>query len=160
VLGSPFRISEKPMKRSFRYALCIALVAAVCLVGSTPADDKKPKDEPKKLTVMQRKLAHSQKALEALATNNFDKLGAAADGLIACVEDATWKINETKKYLTFSNDFLHRAENLKKAAKDKNIDGAALAYVDMTLTCVKCHQYLREERIREVPDLSALAKGR
>jgi hypothetical protein len=149
------------MNRSARYAACLALVAAVALVGRTPGDDQpKPKDPPKKPTVMQRKLSHSQKALEALATNDFGRLAAAADGIIACVEDESWKINETKKYLTYSNDFLHRAENLKKAAKDKNIDAAALAYVDMTLTCVKCHQYLREDKIRTATDLTPLASVR
>ena len=75
-------------------------------------------------------------------------MDAAADGLIECVKDLTWKINETEKYLVYTNDFLRRAEGLKKAAKDKNIDAAALAYVDMTLTCVKCHQFLRGDDVR------------
>jgi hypothetical protein len=133
------------MNSFLRYAICIALLGAIFRVG--PADEKpKPKDEPKKPNVMQRKLAHSQKALEALTTNNFKLLGESADGLIECVQDVTWKINETRRYLTFTNEFLNRAEHLKKAAKDKNTDAAALAYVDMTLTCVRCHQFLREER--------------
>jgi hypothetical protein len=33
-----------------------------------------------------------------------------------------------------------------KKAKDKNIDGVALAYVDVTLSCVRCHEYVREHR--------------
>jgi hypothetical protein len=147
------------MKSVLRYALCLALLAAVFLAGA-PADEKpKPKDEPKKPSVMQRKLAHSQKVLEALTTNNFKLLGTSADGLIECVQDETWKINETQKYLTYTNDFLRRAESLKKAAKERNIDAAALAYVDMTLTCVKCHQFLREAPTRNVPNHSALVKG-
>jgi hypothetical protein len=146
------------MKSLIRSAGCaVAAALVVALVGIGRADDKpKPKDEPKKPTVMQRKLAHAQKVLEGLAVNDFTKINTAADGLIECVNDETWKINETKKYLTFSNDFVHRVENLKKAAKNKNIDAAALAYVDMTLTCVKCHQYLREDAVRAVPDLTAL----
>jgi hypothetical protein len=148
------------MKSLIRSAGCaVAAALIVALVGIGQADDKpkpKDKDEPKKPTVMQRKLGHAQKVLEGLATNDFAKMNTAADGLLDCVNDETWKINETKKYLTFSNDFVHRVENLKKAAKNKNIDAAALAYVDMTLTCVKCHQYLREDTVRAVPDLTAL----
>lgn len=125
----------------------VAALALVLALGGGRADDK-PKDEPKKLTVMQRKLMHSQRVLEGLATNNFEKIGKGGEGLAECVQDATWKINETEKYLLYSNDFLRRAEGLKKAAKDRNIDAAALAYVDMTLTCVKCHQYLREPPAR------------
>jgi cytochrome c556 len=123
----------------------LALALAAALTGHARADEK-PKEEPKKLTLMQRKLLHSQAVLEGLATNNFEKIGAGGAGLLDCVNDATWKINETEKYLAHSADFRKRAEALKKAAKDKNLDAAALAYVDMTLTCVKCHQYLREDR--------------
>jgi hypothetical protein len=138
-----------------------AIALGLVLTSFSRADDKpKPKEEPKKPTVMQRKLAHSQKVLEGLATKDFKKLEAAADGLIECVNDLTWKINETEKYLVYTNDFLRRAQGLKKAAKDKNIDAAALSYVDMTLTCVKCHQYLRQEDVRAVPDLSELALQR
>jgi hypothetical protein len=34
---------------------------------------------------------------------------------------------------------------LIKNAEDKNLDAAALSYVDLTLTCVKCHKHLREK---------------
>jgi hypothetical protein len=120
----------------------MAAIAAVLLATPSQAEEK-PKGEPKKPTVMQRKLAHSHKVLEALAKKDFKALEAGADGLIECVNDLTWKINETDKYLANTANMLRQAEALKKAAKDKNIDAAALAYVDMTLTCVKCHQFLR-----------------
>ncbi|MCL6644623.1 MAG: hypothetical protein K6U88_06545, partial [Dehalococcoidia bacterium] len=32
------------------------------------------------------------------------------------------------------------------AAKQKNLDGASLAYMQMTLNCVRCHKYLRSNR--------------
>jgi hypothetical protein len=146
-------------------ARCAASAVVFALVvgafGVSRADDKpKPKDDPKKPTVMQRKLAHSQKILEGLAKKDFEAIGKGADGLIECVGEASWKINETEKYLTYSNDFLRRAEGLKRAAKNKNIDAAALSYVDLTLTCVKCHEFLREDRARAVPDLSAVLAER
>ena len=136
------------MRTTTRARRAVVAVAAVvlALAGVGRADDK-PKDD-NKLTVMQRKLKHAQTVLEGLATNNFDKIGKGGEGLIECVQHATLKINETEKYVLYSNDFLRRAEGLKKAAKEKNIDSAPLAYVDMTLTCVKCHQYLREPAAR------------
>ena len=116
-----------PLIRSLLWAVVAA--AAVVSVGSGRAEDKpKPKaDDPKKPTVMQRKLTHSQKVLEGLATNDFKKIDSGADGLIECLKDATWKINDTDKYLLYSNEFLRQAETLKKAAKDKYTDAAALA---------------------------------
>ncbi|MBX9579370.1 MAG: hypothetical protein K2X87_03600 [Gemmataceae bacterium] len=131
-----------------------AIVAVAAFgVGHGRADDKpKPAEPEKKPTVMQRKLAHAQKVLEGLATEDYDLIGKNADGLIACVKDATWKIGRTDQYLLLSNDFTRGAEGLKKAAKEKKVDAAALAYVDLTLTCVKCHRYLRDEGITLAPD--------
>lgn len=135
----------------------LAAVAAALLAIPGPAQEKpRPAAPPKKPTVMQRKLAHAQKVLEGLALEDFDKIRTNSDGLIQCVKDATWRINDTDKYLLFSNDFRRTVENLRKAAKDKKVDAAALAYVDMTLTCVKCHRYLRDEGIARAPDLSPL----
>ena len=133
-----------------------AVAAAAVLVAGLSTAQEKPKatDPPKKPTVMQRKLTHAQKVLEGLALEDFDKIRTSSDGLIECVQEASWRINDTDKYQLFSNDFLRRVENLQKAAKDKKIDAAALAYVDMTLTCVKCHQYLRNTGIGLAPDRS------
>ena len=141
---------------------------ATLLIGVGPAQEKPrpadaakkaPAGPPKKLTVMERKLGHAQKVLEGLAKEDFDKIQTSADGLIVCVRDASWRINDTDKYLLFSDNFRRSVESLQKAAKDKKIDAAALAYVDMTLACVKCHRYLRDEGIALAPQ-AAPAAGR
>ncbi|MBN9522842.1 hypothetical protein J0H58_30715 [bacterium] len=142
------------MRRAARLVLwsAVALFAA----GVSPAQDR-PAAQPKQLPVMVRKLTHAQKVLEALAREDYDLLRTHADGLAACVKDATWRINDTERYLLFSNDFAREAASLQKAAKDKRGDAATLAFIDMTLTCVKCHRYLRDEGIVRVPDLGPLA---
>ena len=38
------------------------------------------------------------------------------------------------------------AETLAAKAKDKNLDGATLAYLDMTLSCVACHNHFRGKK--------------
>jgi len=148
------------MTNSYR-SVAWAGVAAIALGSAGAAQDRpkvpepltksRPDDPRKKLTVMQRKLAHAQKVLEGLAKEDYDKIRGGSDGLMECVKESSWRINDTDKYLLFSNEFLRTVENLRKAAKDKKIDAAALAYVDMTLTCVKCHRYLREAGIALVP---------
>lgn len=113
----------------------------------------KGKADPKKLTVMERKLLHAQKLLEGLAMKDFDKIDKGTDGLMECLKEATWRINDTDKYLLYSNEFLRNIEGMQKASKKKNIDAATLSYVEMTLTCVKCHEHLRETRIGKAPEL-------
>lgn len=147
------------MKSKF---LLVASTLTVLIVGfgfsqeksKVQLETKQPpqKVEPaKKLTVMERKLKNAQQVLEGLAMKDFDKLGKSADGLMECVKEATWRINDTEKYMMYSNDFIRQIENLQKSAKKKNIDSATLAYVEMTLTCVKCHEHLRETRIGMAP---------
>jgi urease gamma subunit len=143
---------EVMMRHLSRFVL--PLVLTVTTIGltltygqGTPKADPPKKEEAKKLTVMERKLLHSQRILEGLAMNNFEKVAKAADELLECVKDATWRINDTEEYLTFSKIFQRDIEDIKKAVEKKNIDAASLAYGDMTRTCVKCHKYLRETRI-------------
>jgi hypothetical protein len=132
-----------------------AAVAAALLAAFGHAQEKpKPAGAKKAPSVMQRKLAHAQKALEGLAVNDFDKITTAADDLTQCAAEAGWKVVKTARYELYSNDFVRHLESLKKGAKNKNTEAAALAYVEMTLTCVKCHQYVREEKIGAAPDLS------
>ena len=99
----------------------VVSAGAVLFIAPGRAEDKPtPRaDDPKKPTVMQRKLTHAQKALEGLAVNNFDKIRVAADGLIECVKDATWKINDTDKYLLYSNEFLRRAEASRRPRRTR-----------------------------------------
>jgi hypothetical protein len=103
---------------------------------------------------MQRKLAHAQKLLESLALNDYAKLESSAGELQLCAQEASWQIVKKPKYETYSNDFVRQLDAIKTAAKKKNTDAAALGFVEMTLTCWKCHQFVREEGVGAVPDLS------
>jgi hypothetical protein len=105
-----------------------------------------PKKDEKLHDLMQRKLTASQKVLEGIALNDFDKIGKQADELIDVSKQTEWRVLRTPQFELHSNDFRRIADNLAKNAKDKNLDGAALNYVELTLTCVKCHKYVRETR--------------
>jgi cytochrome c556 len=125
----------------------VALVLALLLgVPTLSGHGGEPKKDDKLHELMQRKLAASQKVLEGIAVNDFDKIGKQADELIAVSKQAEWRVQKTPQFELHSNDFRRIADNLAQNAKDKNLDGAALNYVELTLTCVKCHKYIRERR--------------
>jgi len=144
-------------KRILLGALLATVVATAITFGTNTAQGEvvpKPKEkaEPKKkLTVMERKLKYSQQVLTGLALKDFDIIDDSSKELMTCLKDATWRINDTKEYLLHSNEFLRQIESLQKAAKKKNIDAATVAYVEMTFTCVKCHEHLRETRMGAAP---------
>jgi hypothetical protein len=85
--------------------------------------------------------------LEGVAVKDFDLIVNNAEELVQVSKTAEWKVHKTAQYERYSNDFRRSAETLIEQAKAKNLDGATLAYVDMTLTCVKCHKHVREERM-------------
>jgi hypothetical protein len=96
---------------------------------------------------MLKKLQNSQQVLDGLALGDFDKIGKHAEELIRISKAAEFKVLKTPQYEIYSNDFRRNADTLVNMAKGKNLDGAALAYVELTLTCVKCHKHVREVRM-------------
>lgn len=104
--------------------------------------------------VMKKKLTHTQKLLEGIALNDFGTIRDNAEELIALSKQAEWMTLRTPEYELFTDSFRRSAQELEKAAKNKNLDGAALAYVDLTMTCVKCHKYVRDTRRTQLTPLS------
>lgn len=92
------------------------------------------------------KLRHSQGLLQGIALSDFDKITSSAEELIALSRTAEWFAYKTPRYELHSNAFQRAAEVIVQKAKAKNLDGVVLAYMDLTMSCVRCHQYIREVR--------------
>ncbi len=99
--------------------------------------------------IMQQKLGHAQKLLEGLAIKDFAIIEKHADELGILSKRAEWLVLKTPEYTRHSDDFRRHCETMSRMAKEKNLDGCALAYVQMTMSCVNCHKYVREVRIAQ-----------
>jgi len=132
------------MLRSFGSALATLVVLLVLVVAGGRTDD-----EPKRGRdlIMQQKLGSAQKVLEGLAIKDFNMIEKHADELGILSKRAEWLVLKTPEYTRHSDDFRRNAETMSRMAKEKNLDGAALAYVQLTMSCVNCHKYVREVRI-------------
>jgi hypothetical protein len=135
------------MKRASYALTVLLLLAAMPLVSGHSAEPKKVSE------IMQQKLKHSQTVLEGLAMKDFKKISKSADELLFLTKEEEWKVLRTVDYENYSNEFRRNVQGLKKNAKDENLDGCALSYVDMTLTRVKCHKHVREVRMGRLPSL-------
>jgi hypothetical protein len=93
--------------------------------------------------IMQRKLDNAHSVLEALITEDFETLEDSAAALERLSEEAGWFVLQTPEYNERSTSFRRAAAEIEASAKERHLERAALAYVDMTLKCVQCHQYLR-----------------
>jgi cytochrome c556 len=132
---------ESKMKNAL-FIMTAALLLLAIPVMSSHGEDK---NALKKL--MTKKLENAQKVLEGLAINDYDMVAKHADELIQVSKDVEFRVLKTPQYEANSNDFRRAAETMIQQAKAKNTDGIALAYVNMTLSCVRCHQHVREVRM-------------
>jgi hypothetical protein len=98
-------------------------------------------------TFMRQKLVHSQRVLEGLTLEEYSLVAENAKAMKELSEDTRWRVSPDINYLRLSAEFQDLADELAQKAKEKNLDGATLAYVRMTLNCVKCHEYTRDNRI-------------
>jgi hypothetical protein len=121
--------------------LVCAVVGLVCCLGASPQDDEKL--QPNNQRFMLAKMKHAKNIVEGLALENFDTLQSSAQNLILLSNESAWNVFQSPEYLSMSAEFRGSAERLRKAAEDKNVDGATLAYFEMTLSCVRCHKYVR-----------------
>ena len=102
--------------------------------------------------LMIAKLQNSQKLLEGIALGKFDMIEKHANELIRISKTAEWlAAHKTPRYELFCNEFQRAAEEIGTKAKAKNMDGVTLAYFDLTKSCVRCHQHLREVRDARLP---------
>jgi hypothetical protein len=96
---------------------------------------------------MRQKLEHAKNVLEGLSVEDFALIANNARRMRELSEDARWRVSPDVNYLRLSTDFQDVASELEAKAKEKNLDGATLAYVKLTMTCVKCHKMVREQRL-------------
>jgi hypothetical protein len=126
---------------------CLALPAFAvmfsCALATVGKDE--PRGELRKF--MRQKLEHSKGVLEGLALEDFDMIARNADAMRTLGQDARWRVSPNLNYLRLSSEFQDLANELVRSARKRNLDGATLAYVDLTLNCVKCHKLVRDERL-------------
>ncbi|MFN0050751.1 MAG: hypothetical protein ACKV0T_01080, partial [Planctomycetales bacterium] len=92
---------------------------------------------------MRKKLDASQKVLEGLAVEDFDLISQGAKQLKATSAAADFMVHNDPLYGQHADDFRRIAARLEKAGKEQRLEGAALAYMDMTMSCVECHKFVR-----------------
>ena len=126
------------MRTKFVVVTLLALLAAGVIMSS--AQNKKSRATKE---FMRDKLELTQGVLEGLAVENYDLIISRSQRLSAMSQEVDWKVFENPDYEQQSIAFRRNVDALTKAAKNKNLDGATLAYVRVTMSCVECHKYVR-----------------
>jgi hypothetical protein len=96
---------------------------------------------------MRMKLEASTKVLEGLTTENFDLIAEGAKKLRQMSTAEKWRVSNDVLYRQYSVEFAENAAKLLEKAKARNLDGATLAWVECTMSCVRCHNHARAIKI-------------
>ncbi len=140
------------MKLSIGLSVIVALCVPVLIQsrGHAEPDKDVPQDVRALDAFMRRKLELSRDALKALVTEDFIMIKQTAQGLEKMSRQSEWDVFHLDEYNHFSAEFRRIARSMAKHAENKNIDGAALAYTQLTMSCVECHKFTRGVKMADV----------
>jgi len=127
------------MGRSIRVGIAVLLAAVI----SGPPPSAQTPIKP----VMRAKLDHSQKILEAVVTGNWLLLDRESREMALIVRDPAWSALAMPEYSRHSEAFLRATNDLREAARLRDLESASLGLVALTTSCVSCHRYLARARV-------------
>lgn len=96
---------------------------------------------------MRKKLAASNQILEGLCTEDTELILEGARTLNEMSTSERWRVNNDPMYRQFSSEFREITQQLIAAAEKKNEDRVALKWMDATMSCIDCHNFVRGIRI-------------
>jgi hypothetical protein len=125
-----------------------ALLAALAMLGgpASRGQEKGPPGDDKAERWMRRKLEVSQNILDGLTRADFDKVGANAETLTVLSYLEKWARADDPAYQRQVGLFDYASRDLIRQAREKNLDGATLAYHQLTVSCVRCHKLVRDAK--------------
>ncbi len=137
--------------------VCLTVICCLSGVrGDEPGKDEPGKDKPATDASqaetdnqpmsfwMAKKLDHSQGILRALAESDFESIAEHAHQLERLNKVEGFVRRRNPEYTAHLQFFARISKELAQQAERENIDGATLAFNQMTVSCVRCHQTLRQ----------------
>ncbi len=139
------------MKKSLATLAALILITAPLAVQPTRGDDQqdkekeKEKEKEKPASVwMKMKLSATQNILAGLTKGDFETIDKNAQSMLFVDHLEKWLRADTPGYNMKLKEFEYANKSLRLAAQEKNIDGATIAYIQLTLSCVECHKLVRD----------------
>ncbi len=114
---------------------------------SKPNDESTPKVTPERPMSfwMVQKLALSKSILQSLTKGDFDKLAKSAEKMRVLGRLEALVRRKNPEYRSHLRSFELANQKLVTQAEKQNAEGAALAFNQLTSSCVSCHVLIRNE---------------
>jgi hypothetical protein len=114
------------------------------LMLSLPALGQEPTKDSEPSVWMRKKLDYSRAILEGLSTADFDKVAQNARAMQGLSKLEAFVRGRNPGYRRQLQIFQSANEELIEQAEKDNVEGAALAFTQVTISCVNCHKQLRQ----------------
>lgn len=138
------------MKTVTILATCLLAAAATLLAADVERKPPRPTAEQKRdaSVWMTKKLEYSKHVLDGLTHGDFALVRKNAEAMQVVGYLEMWDRADLPEYRRQVRYFEAANRELIRQATAKNINGATLAYTQLTLSCVQCHTVVRDARPR------------
>ena len=122
----------------------ICLVFCMPCSGDEPTKPAPPKPEKTTSYWMSQKLVYSQAILRGLAEADFERIEKNGTQMVRLNRVEGFIRNRNPSYRAQLHMFERAARQIVAQARRENLEGVTLAFNQLTINCVRCHQTLRE----------------
>lgn len=112
---------------------------------TSPPGPPEKNEDPKHILskFMRQKLQASSQILEGLCTEDLELVSEGSAVLLQMSNEERWRVSNDIMYRRYSKEFATAVEELQKESEDQDMDGTSLAWVNVTMKCLKCHEWVR-----------------
>jgi hypothetical protein len=130
------------MRKSLTTLATLTLMMAMLAVHPARGRDEQAK-EPEASIWMKQELVASQYILGGLTKADFGAIEKNAQSMLAVGYLEKCVRAYIPEYQKMMEDFEYANKSLTLAAREKNLDGATIAYLQLTISRVNCHKVVR-----------------
>ena len=126
------------------WLLSALVFLTIALLFVAPSLSDPPTEKRTTHQMMRGKLSLSQQLLHSVVIEDYATAERQSNELAELTREAAWMAHRTDQYRLESVEFERSAYQLAAAAREKRLSETTLGFLGVTLSCVRCHRYLRE----------------
>lgn len=147
--------------RAFVFSMLVLFVVAIAL-GDAPPTEEPESAEKSTSFWMEKKMEYAQSMLRGLASADYAAIGENARQLRLLSKVEGFVRRRNASYRSQLNTFERVCEDMMVQADKENLAGVTLAFNQLTVSCVSCHQLLRTPNAVDTvnPNLGSKSDGK
>jgi hypothetical protein len=143
--------------RTFLFSMLVLSVSTNSFAEAPPKASAESTDKPTSFW-MEKKMEYTQDMLRGLATADFESIGENARQLRLLNKVEGFVRRRHVSYRSQLNIFERTCDEMILHADKENLAGVTLAFNQLTISCVSCHESLRAPQVNETANPKSESK--